>query len=45
MPMRIASGYEALAGEVLAAFAVRAEAQTGIHAGKILHSSNPRLSI
>ena len=34
MPMRIASGYEALAGEVLAAFAVRAEAQTGIHAGK-----------
>ena len=34
MPMRIASGYEALAGEVLAAFAVRAEIQTGTHAGK-----------
>ena len=32
--MPIASGYEALAGEVLAAFAVRAEIQTGTHAGK-----------
>jgi hypothetical protein len=32
MPMRIASDYEALAGEVLAAFAVCAEVQTGTHA-------------